>query len=291
VKLTDVDVDAFQRDGFVLLSGAYNVATEVLPIWRGVHDVIGLVADEHGVALGRPPLSDGPAWDAVADHFDDGYQELIAHDRALGGVVYDAVKQLAPFVRLTASTLHESITKRLRSTELVGIAGGGSGIRIDNPAEDRYRAPWHQEYPAQFRSLDGIVFWSPLRPLDADLGPVEICVGSHTNGVRRVVREDAALGREGAYAVLLENEAAAVEPYAKTAPMAQPGDVLVIDFLTIHRSGVNRSSKARWTMQSRCFTFTEPTGRRIGWIGSFAAGRTIADVHPELDADLETPGR
>jgi hypothetical protein len=219
----------------------------------------------------------------LADHFDDGYQSLIARDRALGGLVYDAVKQLVPFVRLTASTLHETITKELRSTHLIGVAGGGSGIRIDNPDEDRYRAPWHQEYPAQFRSLDGLVFWSPLRPLDAALGPVELCVGSHAGGLRRVVREDPSLGREGAYALLLEDEAAVIGPYAKAAPIAQPGDVLVIDFLTIHRSGVNRSTKARWTMQSRCFTFAEATGRRIGWAGSFAAGRAIADVHPELE--------
>ena len=42
---------------------------------------------------------------------------------------------------------------------------------------------------------------------------------------------------------------------------------LLIDFLTVHRSGRNRAPVPRWTMQLRYFNFAEPTGAAFGWAG------------------------
>jgi hypothetical protein len=38
-------------------------------------------------------------------------------------------------------------------------------------------------------------------------------------------------------------------------------------------------------MQMRYFNYREPNGQRMNWVGSFAAGKNIRDVHPELIAD------
>jgi hypothetical protein len=266
--------DRFRADGYLLLRGFYDVATEIEPIQRGIHEIIGLVAAQHGIDLRRGPFA--------PESFDDGYAALVATDRALGGVVYDAVKQLAPFVRLVGSHRNEALFRRLRTAGVVGVAGGGSGIRIDNPAEDAYRTPWHQEYPAQFRSVEGVVYWSPLRAVTPELGPVEICVGSHREGLVRV-RSERGTARSGAYALRLEDEAAVTARYPSIAPLCEPGDLLLMDFLTIHRSGRNEDRRSRWTMQLRYFGFEEATGMQIGWAGSFAADRSINDVHPGLE--------
>ena len=93
-----------------------------------------------------------------AANFDAGFQELIAHDRTLGGRVYDAVKQIPDFMRLVSSEKHEAVVRQLRGTEAPAIVAGGYGIRIDNPNEEKFRAGWHQDYPAQIRGLDGLVF-------------------------------------------------------------------------------------------------------------------------------------
>src|SRR5205823_2963070 len=106
-------VTAFTRDGYAILPGTYSVPTEVTPIWRGIHAIIGLVAEQSGVSLERSRLASDVDPETLAERFDDGYDELIAHDRALGGIVYDAVKQLAPFVRLTASGAHEAVVAQL----------------------------------------------------------------------------------------------------------------------------------------------------------------------------------
>ena len=38
-------------------------------------------------------------------------------------------------------------------------------------------------------------------------------------------------------------------------------------------------------MQFRYFNFEDPTGQRIGWSGSFAAGVAINQVHPDLHVE------
>lgn len=266
---------AFARDGFLVLPGFYDLERDILPIRRGIHAIIGLLSEKYGVARAGEPFD--------PDAFDAGFQALIAKDRRAGAEAYDAVKQIPAFVRLVSSERHERLFRELRGTDAAGLAGGGYGIRIDNPGEERFRADWHQEYPAQLRSLDGVVFWSSLVPVTEEMGPVRICVGSHVDGPVPVCDGDPDNPEKtGAYGLVLHDRDARVARYRQVAPLTSPGDLVIIDFLTIHASGHNRSNRSRWSMQSRYFNFRDPTGIRIGWQGSYAAGRDFRAVHPEL---------
>lgn len=275
--LTDEQLKAFHSDGFVVVESFYH-PTEIEPIQRGIHTIIGLVIEEEGLAIEQSPFA--------ADAFDAGFQDLIAHDRALGGRVYDAIKQIPAFMRLVASEKHEAVVRQVRGTDAPAIAAGGYGIRIDNPQEEKFRAGWHQDYPAQIRSLDGLVFWSSLVALTQELGPLELCVGSHLDGLVPVHTKDPKdPGKRGAYALVLENETERVQDYPVHGPLVGPGDLVLVDFQTLHRGGENRSNRARWSMQMRWFNFTEPSGRRLGWCGGYAAGNDLGSVHPELVVD------
>lgn len=273
--LSAAQVAQFQDQGVLVVRGFYERDADLLPVQRGIHDVIGQVMRRHGIADQRGPFS--------AAAFDAGYNDLIRRDRSLGGEVYDAVKQIPAFVRLVAHPAHEALMRQLREGAVPGIAAGGYGIRIDNPFEDKYRALWHQEYPAQLRSLDGLVFWSPLVPVSEELGPVEFCLGSQRGGPLPVRSADPdGAGRSGAYALMLDREQEHLARYQHVAPTTEPGDLVIIDFLTLHASGHNRGQRSRWTMQFRYFNFAEPTGRAHGWKGSYAAGVDFRTVHPEL---------
>ena len=272
--LTPDQLTAFQRDGFVVLPSFYKPA-EVEAVQRAIHSIISLLIEQHQLAIEQT--------DFAPETFDAGYQALIAHDRALGGVVYDAAKQIPAFVRIVASAKHEAVVRQVRGTDAPAIAAGGYGIRIDNPAEEKFRAGWHQDYPAQFRSLDGLVFWSPLIVMTDELGPVEFCIGSHKDGLAPVRETDADNpDKTGAYGLTLADETARVANYQKAAPLTGPCDLVLVDFLTLHRSGKNHAARSRWSMQMRWFNFAEPTGKRLGWVGSFAAGNDLRAVHPEL---------
>lgn len=262
----------FHREGVLVLRQAY-AAADIAAVQQGIHAIIGRVMQRHGIEDRRAPFA--------AERFDDGYNALIGLQRSHGAEVYDAVKQIPAFVRLLSHPLHEHLMHQLRPGSDPAIAAGGYGIRIDNPHEDRFRAQWHQEYPAQLRSSNGLVFWSTLVPMTPDMGPVVFCPGSHAEGLQPLVRS-ADPQRQGAYALMLRDEDQLLKRYPQVAPLTQPGDLVVIDFLVLHASGHNRAERSRWTMQFRYFDFAHASGMAHGWKGSFAAGVDFQKIHPEL---------
>lgn len=275
----DVDqIERFRRDGVLIIPDFYAPESDLLPVQRAIYMLIGLVIQKYDLEIDRPEFS--------PEAFDAGFMDLIAVDRSYGSEIYDAVKQIPAFVRLVSSRRHEQLFRQLRPGSIPAIAAGGYGIRIDIPFEDRFRANWHQEYPAQLRSIDGVVYWTPLLRITPELGPVEFCLGSHRSGALPVVTRDASSpDKRGAYSLTLRDEAKLISQFERTAPDTAPGDLVVIDFLVLHASGVNRGARPRWTMQFRYFNFADPTGIQHGWSGSYAADVDFRDVHPELCAD------
>jgi phytanoyl-CoA dioxygenase PhyH len=267
--------DQFADEGYFLSKAFYDYETEIRPIQNGIRDIISLVAAKYDI--------DAPAL-TPEEAMTDGYSAIIAVDRKYGGEIYDAVKQIPEFMQLVVAPKNIALFKDFRPHAKPGVAAGGYGIRIDNPAEEKFSAPWHQEFPAQLRSLDGIVFWSPLLPVRVETGPVELCPGSHKEGPVPVYEDDQGIGKAGAYALRLDREEEILKKYTHIAPLTNPGDLLNMDFLTLHASGRNVSRAPRWTMQWRLFNFADPVGVKLGWRGSFAAGVKFQDIVPELVA-------
>ncbi|WP_029005303.1 phytanoyl-CoA dioxygenase family protein [Azorhizobium doebereinerae] len=263
----------FADKGYAVLRQFYDAEADVAPIHEGIRVIVEGVCRKYGVVA--PTATPHEAMTLA-------YPQLIATNRTWGGEIYDAVKQIPAFMRLVTNRANDEVFRALRPGSVPGIAAGGYGIRIDNPGEEKFRAHWHQEFPSQLRSLDGIVFWTPLLPLTADMGPVEIAEGSQAEGIVPVYEDDKGVGASGAYALHLDREQERLAKYKVVAPLTTPGDLVLMDFLTLHQGGHNRSRTPRWTIQFRYFNFAEPLGVRIGWRGSFAAGTKFADVLPEL---------
>jgi hypothetical protein len=263
----------FNDNGYIIIPGFFDIETQVKPIQRGIQRIIAMVADKYGV--------DAPC-DTVELAMTKGIMAIAQSDRSRAAEVYDAVKQIPEFMQLVSQPKNADIFRELRPQSDPGLAAGGYGIRMDFPSEDKFRAFWHQEFPAQLRSPDGIVFWTPLMPVTSDMGPVELCPGSHKDGIVPVVKDDGGAGKTGAYALRLHEEEKRLAKYESVAPLTQPGDLILMDFLTLHQSGANRSDQPRWSMQFRWFNFNHPVGRQIGWKGAFAEGVDFATVLPEL---------
>lgn len=272
-SLSAEDREFFEAEGYLVLRGFYDVDQEIAPIQRDIHRIIGLVAERHGVPLNRAAYS--------AETFDAGYNELIAIDRAYGGEIYDLVKQIPAFLRLICGQKSDDLFRALRGTQQSGIGTDSYGIRIDNPNEDKFRSHWHQEFMFQPQSIDGVVFWTPLLPVTEDLGPVIVLPKSHNDGLCLYAKGTTYAEKVGAYQIGLHEEEKVVEKYDQTAPITEPGDLLLMDFLTIHGSGVNRSARSRWSVQSRFFNYCDPVGAKIGWKASVTSGTNIEHVFPD----------
>ncbi len=90
--------------------------------------------------------------------------ELARCDRTALGKVYDAMRKLQPFWALAGSDALGNAAAELLASQTLGIAFRGAGIRLDLPDEDKWRSPWHQEYPSQMSSPRGVVAWFPSFP-------------------------------------------------------------------------------------------------------------------------------
>jgi hypothetical protein len=273
INLADEQREAFREQGFLLLPGFYDLESEIRPIQHALYQIIGLVAEQHDLPLERPPFA--------PEDFDAGYNELIARDRSVGSAVYDAAKLIPAFLRMLASGKNERLFAAMRGTDLVGIGAASFGVRIDNPREEQFRSQWHQEFLYQPQSLDGLVFWSPLVEIQEDMGPVQVCVGSHRNGLCKYRKGGKYADKSGAYRIGLADEESVVGRYRKVAPLTHPGDLLILDYLTLHQSGFNISARSRWSMQFRLFNFRDPTGRKLGWKPSVTAGTAIETLFPQ----------
>jgi hypothetical protein len=272
--VTDAQIKFMKDNGYLLLEKFYDYHTEIEPIQVGIWKILSLLIIKYKLPISPKPFS--------SDNFDHGYKELIQLDRKLGGEVYDAIKQIPAFMRLVSNKKNEDLFNALRGTANSGISAAGYGIRIDNPNEEKYRSLWHYEYRDQFRSTDGMVFWSPLVPVLADMGPVQLCPKSHLGGLRRSYMNDLENPEKtGAYALRIENEAELIKEYGVVQPLSNPGDLMLMDFLTLHSSGKNVSSHSRWSMQFRYFNFDHPSGVNIGWRG-VSNNLKLEEVHPEL---------
>jgi hypothetical protein len=273
--LTPSQVEEFREQGYLIVNRFYDPVREIEPIQLDIWKIINILLNKYDISTDREPFS--------PTTFDRGYQHLITVDRRYGSEVYDAIKQIPAFTRLTSLEKNEGIFRQLRDSSLPAIAGAGSGIRIDNPRESKYRSLWHYEYRDQLRSIDGIVFWSPLVPITEDLGAVQICPKSHLGGLRRSYLKDPDHpDKTGAYALRIENETAELAKYEIIAPLTEPGDLVLMDFLTLHSSGINISNRSRWSMQFRYFNFHHPSGIRINWSGCITNGIHLESIHPEL---------
>ncbi len=276
--LTKEQVTYFKEYGYIIIKGFYDPQREIEPIQYGIWKILKILFEKYHIEVESKEFS--PAT------FDYGYQKLISVNRRYGGEVYDAIKQIPAFMRLISLEKNDQIFMQLRNTSTPAIAAAGYGIRIDNPHEEKYRSLWHYEYRDQLRSIDGIVFWSPLVSLTSEMGPVQICPKSHLGGLRRSYLNDPDNpDKTGAYAMRLENEEALISEYGIVTPLSETGDLVLMDFLTLHSSGVNISNRSRWSMQFRYFSFEDPSGISINWTGCVANGTQLKDIHPELVID------
>jgi len=120
------------------------------------------------------------------------------------------------------------------------------------------------------------------------LGPVNVCLGSHREGIVPV-HSPAESAQKAAYALRLVGEAELLARYQHQSPLTEPGDLLMMDFLTLHQSGENVDDFPRWSIQFRYFNFADPVGTAHAWKGSYAAGVDFRRIHPELFVENVKP--
>ena len=208
--------------------------------------------------------------------FDKYLSELINKDRAIAGHLYEVVKKLPSHIALASHERHIIACQYLKDIKFPGFASRGWGLRMDHPKEDNFLTQLHQDFVSQLCSPEGLVFWTPLRDVDSNLGPVKIYPKSHLNGIFPVE-----VTGKGSYDLNIKNLEKIRENFTYITPEVMKGDTVIMDYLTLHESSPNKSSLTRWSLITRFFEFQNQIATDIGWRGGVQEGNSFDKLLPQ----------
>ena len=205
--------------------------------------------------------------------------ELRTMSPLFGSQVYAAAKKLPQFVRFAASLKNENLARELIGSKHVAFSDRGWGLRIDYPRDQKFATPLHQDYHTQIGSMDGIVIWVPLTDVTFDMGPLIFWPKSHKLGVLPVRQTTL---NSGSTDLAIEIDSGTLERFQRTQIEVRAGTAVVINFLTLHQSGFNQSTRNRFSLLSRWFNFDSAAAIERGWHGGIQDGHSFGSVHPDL---------
>lgn len=218
--------------------------------------------------------------------FDEGFMQLNKMSRAHGGVIYNACRRLIPVQRLSAHPKLTALSKFLMSAEFL-IGDSLNTVRIDQPNEDTYLFPWHQDYPYIQDSEDGVVYWIPLQDVNQSNGWLRCAIGSHKQGVAPVRMVGSGNETDSRARNLELADPSLPDKYPQVSVPVNAGDALVFSTLLLHRSQPNTNDRARWTIQIRHGNFEHPKAVSKGWPGPIHHGFHFDQTHPEFVSNID----
>ncbi len=221
-NITDVQVEEFQRDGVVLLKGAF--ADHVEPLRQAIEE-----------------NKANPSWRERTYHPDDGgapfFQDYCVWSQ-FGG--YKSLVTESPMAAM-AARLMQSKTARIFHDHILVKEPGNSIV-----------TPWHQDQPYYLvEGQQSVSFWVPLDPVPRER-TIEYVAGSHQwNKDFKPTRFDGT--------ALFENDASEEVPDVDARRdelnilgwAVEPGDAVAFTFRTLHGAPANASPTRRRVISVR----------------------------------------
>jgi ectoine hydroxylase-related dioxygenase (phytanoyl-CoA dioxygenase family) len=209
---------------------------------------------------------------------DDAFNRICAVRRSLGGNVYDCLRHHPEAVKLITSQSIVSYIELLLGTRDIYYAIDQIHFRIDRREEERFSLPWHQDYWWNNTSRSAITAWYSLVDVPLELGPMRFLLGSHKDVAK--IRVDPNYKVRWDQNKLFEIAEPVNEDLGVDIPVAA-GDVVFLSALALHRSGVNRSERNRWTVVTRYAEMFDPGFVAKGWKSGIRVGHlSILETDP-----------
>jgi len=257
---------SYARDGYVVVPGL--VSTELLTdIRRDITQIFSLAAS--GQESDPCPDIESPAFNDVL--------------RNLFEVRFDAYHGAARLCNHAVSLHRLSTDPAIQSLmKLLGVALPTICARpvvwFHSPglarSERYHRLPAHQEWSNMQGSIDGMVVWLPLLPVTPEMGRLQVVPGSHMDGLRPLLD-----GVGDDYPLSMNMEGLGDTDFVEVdVPL---GAALLFSPFLVHRSGANRTEKARITANFRFNNAADPT---------FIARNMANPFLYEAPTSLATPG-
>ncbi len=240
MKVRRSQIEEYRRDGFVRIPGVFTdleidqVRATIYRLFRNF--VPSASAFDRLVAPWNDPA------------FDRAMIQLRKTDPNTFGALYDCAQSSIELLKLITIPNSLDIAAAFLDDKIENLSYSGLMLRMDPPQDKRNVLTWHQDhayFPQNFNDGGrGLVYWVALQDVTEETGAMQICVGSHKDGLVKpemigksdyITSEQRAVPQEK------------VSAYPKAYGTCKKGDVILMHMDTCHRSGENISSGIRFS--------------------------------------------
>jgi ectoine hydroxylase-related dioxygenase (phytanoyl-CoA dioxygenase family) len=214
------------------------------------------------------------------DGFDSYCQESLNKQNKFNSEFYEVCKKLSSFNNLFYKAKIINTLAIIFKKKNYGILNRGYGFRFDYPNDKKFLTQLHQDYTSNLGSPKGYVFIAPLKDIKENMGPIKIYPGTHKYGIRKIkFNQNNNLRKTRQIELEINNEEILEKPKLVTA---NEGDLIIIDFLTLHESTQNLSENIRFTMMYRFIDYEDPTSLKLFVPTGEQDNNYFFDFHKEM---------
>jgi ectoine hydroxylase-related dioxygenase (phytanoyl-CoA dioxygenase family) len=244
----------FAKNGVVILKGLL-AADFISDLCDRIHRLV----DARLQSLGAEVKNEG---------IDSCLARLLALDQIYAMDVIRAARSLPEFYRAFTDPALVGIAQLLLGTEVLQCIHDIAQFRVDPPNYDERNFAWHQDFQYNVASLNAVTAWFPLTSVTEDMGYLAVVPGTHGQIIPVIEdRSRHTSGRGTAHSTLrFDVDPVDLERRAVLLDSIGPGDVVFFHCLLLHRSGRNRSNRARLVMNPRYAEALDSAVVQRGWI-------------------------
>jgi co-chaperonin GroES (HSP10) len=203
--------------------------------------------------------------DSELDEAEDPWKSEIFHkkliefrkkDPKLFGAIYDSLKTSLTLTQLVSDDKIVDNVAKFLNVKPSDISISEPMCRLDVPNDKRNALEWHQErsfFPQNRDGSHSLVCWIPLTNVTEEMGAIHISPESHKGGLIIPERNEKKNGSSTRQISVPEEH---IKKYEDLIVPVDVGDVVFLNMLLFHRSGVNISDKIRFAVQARFHTAT-----------------------------------
>ena len=203
--------------------------------------------------------------DSELDEAEDPWKSEIFHkkliefrkkDPKLFGAIYDSLKTSLTLTQLVSDDKIVDNVAKFLNVKPSDISISEPMCRLDVPNDKRNALEWHQErsfFPQNRDGSHSLVCWIPLTNVTEEMGAIHISPESHKGGLIIPERNEKKNGSSTRQISVPEEH---IKKYEDLTVPVDVGDVVFLNMLLFHRSGVNISDKIRYAVQARFHTAT-----------------------------------
>ena len=193
----------------------------------------------------------------LKDGFDVYSKESLKKKNSFNSKFYELCKKLNSFHEIFFEKKTKNLIKNIFKKKNYGILNRGYGFRFDYPNDNKYLTQLHQDYTSNLGSPKGFVLITPLKNISKKMGPIKIYAKSHKNGIQNIrIKKNKKLRKTRVFEVDIKSKNKNILNHPKQI-MLNIGDLLIIDFLTLHESTKNISKDIRYTMIYRFIDYED----------------------------------